>query len=96
VVVSIQEGLPGAELVKRGLLDLEDGRVSREALLVSRFSSRLAALGTPLAAAPLEDADTRLYALLQATEGNGAHSAYNALTRRIVSYLRAAERARSR
>ena len=33
----------------------------------------------------------RLYDLLAATHGDGAHSQYNALIRRLVSFERAAE-----
>ena len=88
--------LPGSDLVAHGLEDLSQGRVSREALLLSRFATRLTEAGVPLPTPPLPKAELRLYELLAASEGNGAHSAYNALTRRIVSYLRAAERARAR
>jgi hypothetical protein len=87
--------LPGAELVEQGLADLASGDVSVEALLLSRFASRLAAVGVPIDA-PLEDPDQRLYELLADSQGAAAHGAYNALTRRIVSYMRAAESARSR
>jgi hypothetical protein len=88
--------LPGSELVARGLTDLAAGRETRYALLLSRFSSRLQEAGVELPSAPLPDAELRLYELLSGSEGAGAHSAYNALTRRLVSYLRAAERARDR
>ena len=40
---------------------------------------------------PLPDADRRLYMLLAEHEGTGAHAAYNALTRRLVSFMHAAE-----
>jgi hypothetical protein len=39
---------------------------------------------------PLPDADRELDLLLDEREGGGAHSAYNALTRRLVSFMRAA------
>jgi hypothetical protein len=88
-------GLPGYELVERGVEDLAHHRVTRESLLLSRFSARFADAGMPLPAS-LEEPDRRLYELLVSVEGDAAHSAYNALTRRIVSFLRAAERAGSR
>jgi hypothetical protein len=83
--------LPGADLVSRGLRDLAAGRASVEALLVSRASIRLRACGVAVDE-PLPDADRELYRLLAARDGNGAHSTYNALTRRLVSFMRAAER----
>jgi len=42
-------------------------------------------------ASPFASAELRLYVLLQAEEGDGAHSRYNALVRRLVSFERAAE-----
>jgi hypothetical protein len=85
--------LPGAELAAHGFADLSAGDVTVCALLVSRFASRLAAAGHPLPAPPLPDPERRMYVLLDAEHGTGAHSAYNALTRRMVSYLRASEHA---
>jgi hypothetical protein len=40
-----------------------------------------------------QDPEQRLYALLARTEGDGAHSRFNALIRRLVSFERAAESA---
>jgi hypothetical protein len=94
-VSSSSQKLPGAELTAAGFADLTAGRVTVASLLVSRFATRLADAGDPLPAAPLSDAERRLYALLDAEQGAGAHSAYNALTRRLVSYVRARERALS-
>jgi hypothetical protein len=84
------DGLPGADLVDRGVADLAMGRVSVEALLVSRATARLRACGVGIDS-PLPDSDRRLYQLLAEREGTGAHSAYNALTRRLVSFMHAAE-----
>lgn len=83
--------LPGADLVERGVIDLAAGRRSIEALLVSRATTRLRACGVAVED-PLPDADRELYRLLAERDGSGAHSAYNALTRRLVSFMRAAER----
>lgn len=83
--------LPGADLVERGVNDLAAGRGSVEALLVSRASVRLRACGVAIGE-PLPDADRELHRLLGEREGDGAHSAYNALTRRLVSFMHAAER----
>ncbi len=82
--------LPGADLVERGVGDLTAGRRSLEALLVSRATIRLRSCGVPVPE-PLPDADRELYRLLAEREGTGAHAAYNALTRRLVSFMHAAE-----
>jgi len=84
------DSLPGADLVEKGLADLAAGAESAEALLVSAGAPRLRALGLPIAS-PLEDAEHRLYELLARDDPDAAHSRYNALIRRLVSYERAAE-----
>jgi len=82
--------LPGADLVDRGVHDLACGRRSIEAFLVSRASARLRSCGVALGE-PLPDADGGLYRLLAERDGTGAHAAYNALTRRLVAFMHAAE-----
>ena len=82
--------LPGAELVSAGLADLERGRESVEALLVSIGAERLKSVGIDVPS-PLPSPEKRLYGLLAAEHGNAAHSRYNALVRRLVSFERAAE-----
>lgn len=83
--------LPGAELVGSGLADLVAGRETVEALLVASAAERLAEVGRTV---PVFDADgltRRLYDLVEASVGDAqAHSHYNALRRRLVSYLRSA------
>ena len=82
--------LPGAELVAAGLADLERGVESIEALLVSVGAPRLSALGYAVHE-PFPDAEDRLYELLRSDDEDAAHSRYNALIRRLVSFERAAE-----
>jgi hypothetical protein len=84
------DGLPGAELIERGLADLEAGRGSLEALLVSIGAPRLRAVGIEVAS-PLPSPEHRLYELLAAEDPDSAHSRYNALIRRLVSFEDAAE-----
>ena len=84
------EALPGADLVSLGLVDLAAGRRTVAALLLSRASVRLRSCGVPIDE-PLPDADRELYRLLAAREGTAAHASYNALTRRLVSFMHAAE-----
>ena len=73
--------------------DLADGVVSVEALAVSIGAPRLTRLGHAIDA-PFADAEHRLYELLARDDADAAHSRYNALLRRLVSYERAAECAR--
>ena len=89
-VVGTQARLPGEELVERGLRDLAAGVESIEALLVSIGAPRLRRLGLNIE--PLAAPEARLYRLLADTNGNAAHSRYNALVRRLVSFERAAVR----
>lgn len=87
-------GVPGAELVLPGLCDLHEGRESTEALLVAIGATRLRALGFDVPSV-YADPEHRLYAHLARRDGLGAHSAYNALIRRLVSFERAMEARRS-
>ena len=85
---------PGEELVESGMADLERGIESVPALLVSIGAPRLRALGLAVPGETIPSPEARLYELLQLTHGDAAHSQYNALIRRLVSYERAAECAR--
>ncbi len=87
--MSASPSLPGHELVEKGLDDLARGLETVEALLVSIAAARLSRLG--FAVAPLPSPEHRLYALLRAEDPDSAHSRYNALVRRVVSFERAAE-----
>jgi len=82
------ECLPGADLVRRGAEDLDAGQESIEALLVSIGAPRLRSMGIQLAA-PVASPEHKLYAHLASEKGDAAHSAYNALIRRLVSFERA-------
>ncbi len=83
------ETLPGAGLIERGTADLDAGRESIEALLVSIGAPRLRSVGIDLSM-PIASPEHKLYALLARDKGNAAHSAYNSLIRRLVSFERAA------
>jgi hypothetical protein len=80
--------LPGAELVTAGLDDLEAGRITAEALLVSTAATKLRTLGVPVPD-PLPDAGHELWKLLAEDDPDAAHGRYNALMRRLVSFERA-------
>lgn len=80
--------LPGEDLITSGLHDLARGAESVPALLVSIGAPRLRQLGMEIDA-PFRDPEHRLYRLLSASHGDAAHSRYNALVRRLVSFERA-------
>ncbi len=82
--------LPGGDLVARGIADLERGVVSKESLLASIGAPRLSRLGFPVRS-PLPSPEHRLYELLANENPDAAHSRYNALLRRLISFERAAE-----
>jgi hypothetical protein len=83
--------LPGADLVRQGLEDLEAGAVTIPALLVSIGAPRLRRVLDGLPGATLPTPEHRLYELLASEDSDTAHSRYNAYLRRLVSFERAAE-----
>lgn len=85
--------LPGRDLIETGIEDLARGVESIPALLVSIGAPRLRALGYDVPS-PFPDPERRLYELLQTSNPDEAHSRYNALVRRLVSFERAAACAR--
>jgi hypothetical protein len=81
--------LPGADLVQAGLADLGAGRRTEAALLVGGAAHRLRALGYDVSDAPVDNGE--LYELVRRRVGDArAHSTYNALRRRLVSFLNSA------
>lgn len=84
----IDANIPGADLIAGGLEDLAGGRETANALLVSIGAPRLRSLGIELPVT-IADPELRLYRLLAADHGTAAHSRYNALVRRLVSFERA-------
>lgn len=91
-------GLPGADLVAQGLRDLAAQFETDAAWLVLIGAPRLRWLGVEVpeapaswfANAPDRSPEHRLYLRLARTDGDSAHSRYNALVRRLVSFERAA------
>jgi hypothetical protein len=87
----MNDALPGADLIEAGLADLQAGRETVAALLVAIGAPRLRDLGLDLPHKLPENPEHRLYALLATDDSDSAHSRYNALIRRLVSYERASE-----
>ncbi len=89
------KSLPGAEIVLPGIADLEAGRQSINAIAVQCAATRLRKLGLN---APSIEGDVpaahQLYSRLSDELGDGAHSRYNAILRRVASFAGAVERAR--
>src|SRR3989442_14289978 len=82
--------LPGEDLIETGIRDLHDRRET-EAFLVAIGAPRLRRLGIELPERLLDNPEHRLYDLLSKDDSDSAHSRYNTLIRRLVSYERAAE-----
>jgi len=86
-------GLPGGDLVDRGLADLADGRTTEESLLVSIAAPRLRREGVPVSTTD-DEAEDRLYELISNEAGELAHARYGALLRQMVSFADACRSAR--
>ena len=83
--------LPGEDLISTGVEDLLAGRETIEALLVAIGAPRLRRIGLQLPSVLPANPEHRLYELLAKDDQDSAHSRYNSLIRRLVSYERAAE-----
>jgi hypothetical protein len=82
---------PGGELIRQGLDHLAQGLESEAAFLVQIGAPRLRRLGINVREFQGEPPEHKLYELLSASDPDSAHSRYNALIRRLVSFERAVE-----
>jgi len=87
----MNSAFPGGDLIEAGVSDLREGRETIAALLVAIGAPRLRRLGIALPEQLPPEPEHRLYELLARDDSDSAHSRYNALIRRLVSYERAAE-----
>ena len=78
-------GLPGGEIVDTGLADLAAGQSTVASLLVSLAAPRLRREGVPVGRVHANP-EIRLFRLLSKTNGDLAHSRYNAHLRQVVSF----------
>jgi hypothetical protein len=83
------KALPAGELIATGIEDLQLERHTIPALLVAIGAPKLRSLGLIIPEHLPDHPEHRLYALLSATEPDAAHSKYNALIRKLVSFQRA-------
>jgi len=82
---------PGEDIIVQGITDLSKGLETIPALLVSIGATRLRRSGLAIPFTTIASPEHRLYEKLNIINSNAAHSRYNALIRRLVSYERAAE-----
>ena len=77
----------------KGIDDLKCGESTVEAMLVAVGAPRLRSIGLDIPKTPAspESPELALYAAVVEREASNAHSAYNALIRRLVSFERAME-----
>ena len=81
--------LPGNDLIETGVEDLLHQRQTIPALLVAIGAPKLRSLGLEVPENLPPNPEHRLYDLLSDSEPDSAHSKYNALIRRLVSFERA-------
>lgn len=79
---------PGEDIIQEGIKDLIEGRESINALLVSIGAPRLRRGGIKVPDSTIAEPEHRLYFKLRERHGDAAHSKYNALIRRLVSFER--------
>jgi len=82
---------PGGEFIRQGLDHLAQGLESEAALLVLIGAPRLRRLGFDVREFSGGSPEHKLYELLSMSDPDSAHSRYNALIRRLVSFERAVE-----
>ena len=84
--------LPASDVIEAGLRDLRERRETIPALLVLIGAPKLRSLGLDIPSTSPGFASTpehRLYDLLATDNPDSAHSKYNALIRKLVSFERA-------
>ena len=89
--MEVSDALPGSDLIRDGLRDLASGIESVASLLVLIGAPRLRRIGFDVPDDTPFLPEDRLYEKLAAENSDTAHSRYNALIRKLVSFERAAE-----
>lgn len=81
--------LPASDLIEEGIRDLRERRETVASLLVSIGAPKLRRLGLQIPDKLPTHPEHRLYDLLAIDNPDAAHSKYNALIRKLVSFQRA-------
>ncbi len=81
--------IPANELIVAGIEDLRSQRETIAAFLVAIGAPKLRSLGLDIPEDLPSNPEHKLYDLLASTEPDNAHSRYNGLIRRLVSFERA-------
>ncbi|HKU77507.1 MAG TPA: hypothetical protein VJR02_26565 [Pyrinomonadaceae bacterium] len=81
--------LPANDLIVTGIEDLQRNRETIPALLVAIGAPKLRSLGLEVPENLPSNPEHRLYDLLAVSGPDSAHSKYNALIRKLVSFERA-------
>lgn len=90
--MKIDPNLPGADLVAKGLENLQNGKRTAESLLVLIGAPRLRSLGIDVPKHRLRICpELSLYHLLLKKEKSDAYSLYNSYLRRLISFEQACE-----
>jgi len=85
------DAFPAGDWIRQGIQDIQAGVESPQALLVAIGRPRLKRLGISVPESFVQFPELRLYEHLCGPDPDGAHSRYNALIRRLVSFERAVE-----
>src|SRR5579871_4081189 len=88
-------GLPGHDLITQGLADLAQQAETIPALLVVIGAPRLRRAGISIPSHTVTNPEIALYQKLAESDPDSAHSRYNSLIRKLVSFERAVECAAS-
>ncbi len=82
---------PGHEFIEQGLLDISQAKSTIYSALLFSAKSRLENLGIVLNGVSPIDPSMELYQSLYLQYGDAAHSKFNALNRRLISFMRSVE-----
>ena len=89
-------GLPGGEIVDRGIDDLAAGVESVESLLISVAAPRLRREGVPLPRHTFDESESRLYRAIERESPSLAHARYLAYLEQASSFADACHGRRAR
>ncbi len=79
-------GMPGADLIDKGLRDMAGEVESVEGLLIAIAATRLRREGVPVPAIAWPDPELRCYRQLEEEHGEMAHARYLALLQQVLSF----------